>query len=89
MDPILAYLSYGIFPVEKKEARKVLCKAVNYTLVDGMLYKEGLNLSLLRCLRPKEGRKVLHDLHTKNCSNHIKNQALYVRALWLGYYWST
>lgn len=59
MDPILAYLSDGMLLAKKKEAGKVLC--------------QGLSLPLLRCLQPKEGRKVLHELYAGDYNNHIKS----------------
>ena len=86
MDPILAYLRDGVLPADKKEARKILYRAANYTLVGGTLYKRGLSLPLLRCLCPEEGKRVLEELHAGVCSNHIMSQALHIRALRLGYY---
>ena len=47
MDPILAYLRDGVLPPDKKEARRILYQAANYTMVDGTLYKRGLSLPLL------------------------------------------
>ena len=89
IDPILAYPNDGALPADKKEARRILYQATNYTMIDGMLYKRGLSLPLLWCLHLEEGWKVLKELHARVCSNHIKSQALYIRALRLGYYWST
>ena len=86
MDPILAYLGDGVLPADKKEARRILYRATSYTMVDGALYKRGLSLPLLQCLRPEEGKRVLEELHAGVCSNHIKSQALHIRALRLGYY---
>ena len=47
MDPILAYLKDGALPAEKKEVRRILYQAANYTMVDGTLYKRGHSLPLL------------------------------------------
>ena len=78
MDPILAYLRDGTLPSDRKDAKRVLYQATQYTLIDGNLYKWGLSLPLLRCLCPEEGAKVLEELHVGVCSNHVKSQAFYV-----------
>ena len=75
MEPILAYLRDGVLPKEKEEAKKILYQAANYTLVDGMLYKQRLSLSLLRCLQLEERKRVLHKLHGGDYNNHIKSHA--------------
>lgn len=43
MDPIVAYLNDGVVLVDKKEVRNIMYQAINYTLVDKVLYKRGLN----------------------------------------------
>ena len=86
IDPFVTYLRDGVLPTCRKEAKRVLYQATQYTLIDGTLYKRGLSSPLLRCLRPDEGKKVLEELHAGMCSNHVRSQALYVRALRLGYY---
>ena len=73
MDPILAYLRDGVLPADKKEARRILYRAANYTMIDGTLYKRGLSLPLLQCLRPEEGKKVFYEFHAGVCSNHMKS----------------
>ena len=89
MDPILIYLRDGVLPEDKKDARRILYQATNYTVVDGTLYKQGLSFPLLRCLCPEEGKKVLEELYAEVYNNHIRSQALYVHALRLSYYWPT
>ena len=86
MDPILIYLRDAVLPKDKKDARRIFYQATNYTLVDGILYKRGLSLPLLRCLCPEEGRKVLEKLYAGVRNNHIKSQVLYVCTLQLDYY---
>ena len=87
MDPVLAYLKDGALLVGKKEARRIQYQAANYTLIDGTLYKRGHSLPLLRYVQPEEGKRVLDELHAGVCGNHVRSQALHVRALRLGYYW--
>ena len=79
MDPILNYLRDGSLPPERKEAKSIIYKAANYTIIDGVLYKRGFSFPLLRCLRPEEGLRVLEDLHAGECNNHVKAQSLYIQ----------
>ena len=89
MDPILKYLKEGVLPEDKKEAKSLMFRAANYTIINDMLYKRGFTFPYLRCLVPEEGTRVLEELHEGECSNHIKSQSLYIKALRLGYYWPT
>ena len=89
MTPFLDYLRHGILLMDRKEATSQMCKAANFILIDGVLYKKGFSFPYLRCLLPEEGIQVLKDLHAGECNNHIQAQSLYIKALWLGYYWPT
>ena len=89
MDPILKYLKEGVLPENKREAKSLMFRAANYTIINDMLCKRGFTFPYLRCLVPEEGTWVLEELHEGKCSNHIKSQSLYIKALRLGYYWPT
>ena len=39
MDPILSYIRDSILPDDRKQARKLKCRAARYTLLDGVLYR--------------------------------------------------
>ena len=39
MDPTLSYIRDGILPEDKRQARKLKCRAARYTLLDGVLYR--------------------------------------------------
>ena len=86
MTPFLDYLRHGILPTDRKEAKSLMYKVANFILLDGVLYKRGFSFPYLRCLLPEEGIRVLEDLHAGECSNHIQEQSLYIKFLWLGYY---
>ena len=89
MTPFLDYLKDGVLPTDKKEAKSLMFRAANYTLIDDILYKQGFSFPYLRCLRVEEGIRVLEELHAGECSNHIQAQSLYIKVLCLGYYWPT
>ena len=69
-ESIKRYLEEGTLPVDKKEARRLVYKAARYTLVDGVLYKRGFSMPLLRCVEEEEALKVLHEIHEGECGDH-------------------
>ena len=83
MDSIILYLTQGVMLTNKKEARILMYQEPNYMLIKDILYKQGLNLPLLRYLQLKEGKKPLQELHAREYRNHIKSHAMFIRALWL------
>ena len=86
MTPYLDYLKHGILPQDKKEAKSLMFRVANYTLIDNVLYKRGFSFLYQRCLRVEEGKRVFEELYAGECSNHIEAQSLYIKALRLGYY---
>ena len=86
MTPLLDYLKHRILPQDKKEAKSLMFRAANYTLIDDVLYKRSFYFPYLHCLRAEESKRVLEELHVGECSNHIQAQSLYIKALHLGYY---
>ncbi|KAH9768928.1 Ribonuclease H [Citrus sinensis] len=89
MDPICAYVRDGVLPEDKRQARKLKCRAARYTLLDGVLYRRGFTLPLLRCLDNEEANYVLREIHEGICGNHSGARALAFKALRQGYFWPT
>ncbi|GKD08685.1 reverse transcriptase domain-containing protein [Tanacetum coccineum] len=52
MDPIHEYLLRGLFPEDRKEARRIRIQAPQYKLIQGNLYKRSFFTSWLRCMAP-------------------------------------
>ena len=89
MEPILSYIHDGILPMERKQARRLKCRAARYTLLDGVLYHRGFTLPLLRCLDGEEANYVLREIHEGICGNHSEARTLVFKALRQGYFWPT
>ena len=89
MDPILSYIHDGILPEDRKQVRKLKCRAARYTLLDGILYRRGFTLPILRCLDDKEADYVLREIHEGICGNHSRARTLAFKALRQGYLWPT
>ncbi|XP_062109875.1 uncharacterized protein LOC133821743 [Humulus lupulus] len=86
-EPIKRYLEKGTLPVDKKESRRLVYKATRYTLVDGVPYKRGFLMPLLRCVEEEEALKVLHEIHEGECGNHESRPSTARKAMRQGYYW--
>ncbi|XP_024035481.1 uncharacterized protein LOC127899240 [Citrus sinensis] len=89
MDPIRAYIRDGVLPEDKRQARKLKCRAARYTLLDEVLYRRGFTLPLLRCVDEEEADYVLREIHEGICGNHSGARTLAFKALRQGYFWPT
>ncbi|XP_062094025.1 uncharacterized protein LOC133800064 [Humulus lupulus] len=87
VDPIMSALKDGALPTEKGEARRLVYKAARYTLVDGVLYKRGFSMPLLRCVDEEEAMEVLYEIHEDECGNHASGPSTARKATRQGYYW--
>jgi hypothetical protein len=56
---IFSYLQDIILPSEKKSAMRLKMKAGRFTILNGLLYKRGFTLPLLKCISTEEGNYVL------------------------------
>ncbi|XP_027157954.1 uncharacterized protein LOC113759576 [Coffea eugenioides] len=87
MRPFILFLGQKIIPKDRAEARRIQRKAVRYALRDGELYKRSYLGPWLRCITPKEGRQVLHEIHEGLYGAHIGHRMLAKKTLLLGYFW--
>ncbi|GJR50972.1 reverse transcriptase domain-containing protein [Tanacetum coccineum] len=78
MTPIMEYFVSGILPANKKLARKTRVKALNYRIINGILYKRSFLTPWLRCVGPKQAKNRLSGSHPKlrSMSNPLTNLRL-------------
>ena len=50
MQPIVEYLTSGVFPQDKNSARKLIYQVPWYIMIDGRLYRHSYSMPLLRCV---------------------------------------
>ena len=79
----------GEEPEDSTEARRLLCRARNYRMVDGQLYKSGVCAPLLRCISQQEGQRLLEEVHEGLCGAHQAPRGLVARTFRQGFYWPT
>jgi hypothetical protein len=61
--------------------------AKRYTLVEGDLYRRGVNGVLMRCITREEGCELLAEVHEGEYGNHASSHTLVGKAFWHGFYW--
>ncbi|XP_077241592.1 uncharacterized protein LOC143882069 [Tasmannia lanceolata] len=71
MDEIIEYLRSGKLPEAKKEARKVMQRAVRFSLDGESLYKRLYTLPYLKCFRPSNADYALQEFHEGICGEHL------------------
>ncbi|XP_076940737.1 uncharacterized protein LOC143610028 [Bidens hawaiensis] len=87
MTKIATYLSKGIFHDKKAEARKIRHKALNYTIQDGILYRQSDLGPLLRCVDPQDANYLLREIHEGICCVHAGPRMVVAKIMITGYYW--
>ncbi|XP_016199394.1 uncharacterized protein LOC107640385 [Arachis ipaensis] len=87
MDPITDFLENGKLPDDHKVAKALRRKEAKYVIIQGQLFKRGLNQPLLKCLRPDQTDYVLREVHEGCCGHHIWGKALARKLVSGGYFW--
>ncbi|XP_059461845.1 uncharacterized protein LOC132190823 [Corylus avellana] len=86
-EEVVEYLEKGIFPAGKKSAIQLRKKAARFSMVNGILYKRGFMLPLLKCVFKEEGNYILHEIHEGICGSHSGARMLAHKAVQAGFYW--
>ena len=89
MQPIKRYLETGEAPDDKKEAKKLKLRSAKFSLIEGVLYRRGYTIPLMRCLAQEEADYVLREIHAGICGSHAGGQSITFKALRQGFYWPT
>ena len=89
MTPFSDFLQRGILPDDATDARRLVRRAKGYKLVGGQIYHRSASRVLLRCVAPKEGKKLLLDIHVGIYAHHAALRALIVKSFRHGFYWPT
>ncbi|XP_074336715.1 uncharacterized protein LOC141673886 [Apium graveolens] len=86
--PIKTHLETGWLPDDAQEARKLLVRALRYSLIEGLLYKMAFVIPYMKCLRPLKD-EALKEAHEGIYGQHLGGRALTHKITRLGFYWPT
>lgn len=89
MTPIVEYLTSGLLPEERDQARKIKVKAPQFVLKEGILYRKSFLGPLLRCVGPRQAKEVIQELHRRSCGLHSGPRTVAAKASTMGYFWPT
>ncbi|XP_076932817.1 uncharacterized protein LOC143598497 [Bidens hawaiensis] len=87
MEPIQTYLSSGILPEDKTEARKIRHKALFYQVHDEILFRKSFLGLLLRCVDAEDANYVIREIHKGICGLHAGPRMVVAKIMNAGYYW--
>ena len=88
--PIKACVVQELSPgVDDAATQRMMRKARVYTVIDGELYKKGLNGMLMKCILRSDGIRLLHEIHGGVCGAHNSWRTLVGKTFRHGFYWPT
>ena len=88
---VLYYLKNNTFPLEytDKQKQQFVYKMRPYTLIGKVLYKQGRDGILRRCINQSEVQLILKGCHDEVCGGHFAGLVTAQKALQPGYWWPT
>ncbi|XP_076933716.1 uncharacterized protein LOC143599702 [Bidens hawaiensis] len=87
--PICQYLKVGIVLEDKPEARRLRIRALQYEIIDGILYRRSYLGPSLKCIDYGEAEYVIREIYGGICGMHMGAKMVAARAMRAGYYWPT
>ena len=86
---IRSYLQDGVIPDgDKFQQRMFVLRASPYTIIQYVLYKEGLDRKLRRCVTKEEALRVMHTFHSSEEGGHFGTETIIKKIRVAGYWWS-
>jgi hypothetical protein len=73
---IQTYLKDNIILDDMTFTDRIACLAKRYTLVEGNLYRRGVNSVLMWCITREKGCELLTKVHGGECGNHASSRTL-------------
>jgi hypothetical protein len=89
MSPIKAYLDNQPISDDNEEIERITRKFRIYHLIDGVLYKQGVNGMMMKCISKDEGIHLLREIHSRVCGVHSSWRSIVGKAFRHEFYWPT
>jgi hypothetical protein len=87
MSPIKAYLDNQSISDDNAEIERITRKSGMYHLIDGVLYKQGANDMMMKCISKDEGIQLLREIHSGVCGAHSSWRSIVGKVFKHGFYW--
>jgi hypothetical protein len=87
MSPIKAYLFNQPISDDNAEIEHVALKSRMYHLIDRVLYRQGANGMMMKCISKDEDNQLLQDIHNGVCGAHSSWCSIVGKAFRHGFYW--
>jgi hypothetical protein len=84
--PITLFLQGYYHPTGINEAKRHKHRSRDFALIEGQLYKKGINQPMLKCVTETEGVQILREVHSGTCSSHTGPRALAAKVIRQGSY---
>jgi hypothetical protein len=86
MSPIKAYLDNQPISDDNEEIERIARKSRMYHLIDGVLYKQGANGMMMKCISKDEGVQLLQEIHSGVCGAYSSWRSIVGKASRHGFY---
>ena len=83
----MAFLTKGVLPADKAEARKLQHKSLHYEVNNGILYRRSYLGPLLRCVDSAEATYLIKDIHEGTCGLYAGPRMVVAKLMNAGYFW--
>jgi hypothetical protein len=89
ISPINAYIDNQPPSDDNVEVEHIARKSRMYHLIDRVLYRQGANGMMMKCISKEEGIELLEDIHKGVCGSHSSWCSITGKAFRHGFYWPT
>jgi hypothetical protein len=89
MSPIKVYLDNQLISDDNAKIERIARKSRMYHLIDGVLYKQGANGMMMKCISKDEDIQLLLEIHSGVCGAHSSWRSIVGKAFRHGFYWPT
>jgi hypothetical protein len=89
MSPIKAYVDNQLISDDNAEIEHIALKSRMYHLIDGVLYKQGTNDMMMKCISKDEGIQLLQEIHSGVYGAHSSWRSIVGKSFMHGFYWPT
>jgi hypothetical protein len=86
-EQFIKYLTSTEVPADKTKTECLIHRSKHYVLVDDNLMRKGAKEGILqKCITQEDGVKLLLEIHSGSCSNHVASRTLVGKAFRVGFY---